>query len=275
MPNLLASVVDQWLTTFDLQAVRDILLEFLAFIAFVFLLIVIIFAMIKAPMLIGHGSIEMGVFVLLGLTHSVMNMLDEFVWFTSEFYTIWKLIKDLCLLVGAIVLMVGFFRFFIFSARLFGTEPEKDEKGIAAVAEDFTEVADIEEVPTEDEVVEEVEEETLEDILVETTDDDVYEDPVEVITEEIAEETTIEEPETEIVEETLEDVLEDTTDQPVDDVIEDIDEAIAETTDDITELDFTEETVTEETPEPEIDYLEELEEEAEEEQNSSNDTEFS
>jgi len=34
----MASVVEQWITEFDFSAVRDILLEFLALIAFLFLL---------------------------------------------------------------------------------------------------------------------------------------------------------------------------------------------------------------------------------------------
>ena len=222
----------------------DILLEFLAGIAFIFLLVVVIIAMIKAPMLIGHGSIEMSIFVFFGLIHSAMNLADEFLWFTQDFYKIWKALKDLSLLLGAIVLLVGFFRFFQFSARLFGSEPAKDEDD------------------DDDDELEEAVEEVTE--IIDETDKGFTED---VIIEEVVEE---------VVEETLEDVLEDTADEPVDDVIEDIDEVIAETIENITELDFTEETTTEEATEPEIDFLEELEAEAaEEEEINSDDTEFS
>ncbi|NHJ04518.1 MAG: hypothetical protein EAX90_06825 [Candidatus Heimdallarchaeota archaeon] len=118
----LAAILERWITEFNLSAVRDIMLEFLAVIAFLFLLAVLIIAMIKAPILSKHGSIEMIVFVILGLIHATMNVFDEFAWFTQEFYDIWKILKDLCLLLGAIILVVGFFRFFLFSTRLFGTE---------------------------------------------------------------------------------------------------------------------------------------------------------
>jgi len=69
------------------------------------------------------------IFVLLGLASSIMNVIDEFIWFTVKGYKYWKLSKDLLLLVGAVILVVGFFRFFVFSARLFGNKPaEKYEK---------------------------------------------------------------------------------------------------------------------------------------------------
>ena len=122
-----AAVIEQWLTSFDISDVRDILLEFLALIAFLFLLIVLLVAFSKAPMLIKHGSIEMFSFVILGFIHASMNLFDEFAWFTQEFYNFWKMTKDITLLVGAIVLVIGFFRFFAFSARLFGVEPEEEE----------------------------------------------------------------------------------------------------------------------------------------------------
>jgi len=56
-----------------------------------------------------------------------MNLFDEFAWFTQEFYYFWKVTQDVTLLVGAIILVVGFFRFFAFSARLFGVEPKEEE----------------------------------------------------------------------------------------------------------------------------------------------------
>ena len=122
MPLNFAAILKYWVTNFSVSDVRDILLEFLAGIAFLFLLAVVIIAIIRAPILAKHGSIEMLSFVILGLIHSTMNVFDEFAWFTQEFYEIWKLIKDLCLLIGAILLVIGFFRFFIFSTRLFGIE---------------------------------------------------------------------------------------------------------------------------------------------------------
>lgn len=137
MPLSLAAIVERWLTEFDLSAVRDIMLEFLAVIAFLFLLAVLIIAMIKAPILSKHGSIEMMFFVILGLVHATMNILDEFVWFTQEFYDIWKIMKDLFLLVGAIILVVGFFRFFLFSTRLFGTE-KAEKSNVIEKEEEFT-----------------------------------------------------------------------------------------------------------------------------------------
>ena len=122
-----AAVVVEWFTTFSLSNIRDILLEFLALIAFVFLIIVVIIANFKAPILIKHGSIEMIVFVVLGFIHAFLNLFDEFVYFTQEFYNIWKITKDVTLLLGAIALVIGFFRFFAFSARLFGAEPEPEK----------------------------------------------------------------------------------------------------------------------------------------------------
>ena len=127
MPTI-AGIVDHWLTEFDLSDVRDIILESLAVVAFLFLLVVVIIAMTKAPMLIGHGSIEMFIFVILGLAHAGMNLFDEFAWIAN--YEVWKALKDSFLLAGAVILVIGFFRFFLFSARLFGEnikEPNTEE----------------------------------------------------------------------------------------------------------------------------------------------------
>ncbi|MHA1355882.1 MAG: hypothetical protein ACTSR1_11990 [Candidatus Heimdallarchaeota archaeon] len=169
MPNLLYQFIDHWIVDgFSIQDVRDILLEFLAVIGAIVLLVVIIVAMIKAPMLLGHGSIEMSIFSVFVLVHVVMNILDEFIWFTSEFYPIWKILKDTSLLIGAIVMMVGFFRFFIFSARLFGTEPMKEKEDddddddedddiLREAVEEVAEAIDeADEGFTEDEIIEEV-----------------------------------------------------------------------------------------------------------------------
>ncbi len=125
---MFASVVERWLTDFDFSAVRDILLEFLALIAFMFLLVVLLIAASKTPILLKHGFIEALIFVILGFIHAIMNLFDEFVWFTNNFYKFWKVTKDVTLLIGAIILVVGFFRFFAFSARLFGVEPQENEE---------------------------------------------------------------------------------------------------------------------------------------------------
>ncbi|NHJ40094.1 MAG: hypothetical protein FK731_08680 [Asgard group archaeon] len=116
------AVIDHWVTTFDWQAIRDILLESLAGLAFIFLLVAIIIAMSRSPILSKHGSIEILFFVIFGLIHSIMNVFDEFAWFLPDAYNYWKLSKDIILLVGVILLIVGFFRFFAFSSRLFGKE---------------------------------------------------------------------------------------------------------------------------------------------------------
>ncbi|MHA1220457.1 MAG: hypothetical protein ACTSQB_01855 [Candidatus Heimdallarchaeota archaeon] len=50
MPTLNGDFIDHWITDFDLQAVRDILLESLAVIAFLFLLVVLIIAITKAQL---------------------------------------------------------------------------------------------------------------------------------------------------------------------------------------------------------------------------------
>lgn len=120
--------IDHWIVTFDLSAVRDILLESLAIVAFIFLFVAVLISMAKAPMLVKHGSIEMFGFVILGLIHSIMNLFDEFAWLT--YYSEWKMAKDLVLLVGAILLLVGFFRFFLFSARLFGIEDKSTKMNL-------------------------------------------------------------------------------------------------------------------------------------------------
>ncbi|HUU79034.1 MAG TPA: hypothetical protein VMX55_11870 [candidate division Zixibacteria bacterium] len=143
MPLHLTAILERWITEFNLSAVRDIMLEFLAVIAFLFLLAVLIIAMIKAPILSKHGSIEMIIFVILGLIHATMNVFDEFAWFTQEFYDVWKTLKDLCLLVGAIILVIGFFRFFLFSTRLFGTEKIEESNVKIKEEEEFTSESDI------------------------------------------------------------------------------------------------------------------------------------
>ncbi|MBN1327859.1 MAG: hypothetical protein JXA54_00165 [Candidatus Heimdallarchaeota archaeon] len=118
----LNSFIDHWITTFDLQAVRDILLEFLAVIGFIFLFAALIIAISKAPILLKHGSLEILFFVIFGFISSCMDVFDEFAWLGS--YSYWKLVKDLLLLVGAVLLVIGFSRFFWFSSRLFGTKCE-------------------------------------------------------------------------------------------------------------------------------------------------------
>lgn len=230
MVSFLMDIIDYWIIEFDLQGIRDILLEFLAVIAFIFLLVVIIIAMIRAPMLIGHGSIEMGIFVIFGLIHSVMNMFDEFIRFTSEFYTIWKLMKDLFLLIGVIILIVGFFRFFRFSARLFGTDTdEENEKAKLNVEIDYVD-AKTDEVPF------------LTEPVKTTEADRIPETPNEDITEEIAEEATEEEPEVEAVEDTTEiedftedDVIEETIDDTVEENIQVTEEKFEEVEESIDE----------------------------------------
>lgn len=121
MPELNA-FIDHWITSFDLQAVRDILLEFLAVLGFLFLFVALIIALIKAPILFKHGSLEILFFVIFGFISAVMNVFDEFAWLT--YYSYWKLTKDLLLLIGAVLLVVGFSRFFLFSTRLFGVKCE-------------------------------------------------------------------------------------------------------------------------------------------------------
>ncbi|MEA2070259.1 MAG: hypothetical protein U9O98_03120 [Asgard group archaeon] len=114
------TIIDHWVTDFDIQAVRDIFLESLAVIGFLFILVVSIISMSKAPILVTHGSLEIFAFNLFGLIHTIMNVFDEFAWFTDVAYNIWKILKDLSLLLAAVILVIGFFRFTIFSARLFG-----------------------------------------------------------------------------------------------------------------------------------------------------------
>lgn len=126
MTFLFGAVLDHWITDFDTTAIVDIALECLAVVGFLFLLGVLIFALRKAPILLGHGSIEIIIFILLGLASSIMDVFDEFAWFTSDFYNGWKFTKDFLLLLGALILVVGFFRFFLFSARLFGVSPEEE-----------------------------------------------------------------------------------------------------------------------------------------------------
>ncbi|NHJ47441.1 MAG: hypothetical protein FK733_06620 [Asgard group archaeon] len=128
MTGMSLAVIDHWITTFDWQAIRDILLESLAILGFIFLLIVVIIAMKRSPILTSHGSIEILFFVILGLCTSIMNVLDEFIWFHNIAFKYWKLSKGIILLVGAVILIVGFFRFFAFSSRLFGEEIISDEK---------------------------------------------------------------------------------------------------------------------------------------------------
>jgi hypothetical protein len=130
MMNLvtICAIIEEWLTEFDLSDVRDIMLEFLALIGFLFLLGAVIIAMVKAPILVKHGSIEIVSFVVLGTISAIMDLFDEFAWFTQTAYDVWKWIKDILLLLGAVLLVIGFFRFFMFSSRLFGKFPEESSE---------------------------------------------------------------------------------------------------------------------------------------------------
>ncbi|HUT80095.1 MAG TPA: hypothetical protein VMZ29_02750 [Candidatus Bathyarchaeia archaeon] len=129
MLKLNASFIDHWITTFDLQAVRDILLESLAVLGFLFLSVALIIALAKAPILLRHGSLEILFFVIFGFISSCMNVFDEFAWLGP--YSYWKLAKDLILLGGAVLLVIGFSRFFWFSSRLFGTKCENKSDKLA------------------------------------------------------------------------------------------------------------------------------------------------
>jgi hypothetical protein len=128
LKHIVLSVVEQWIDSFSQSDVRDLMLEELAVVGFLFLLVVVILAQYKSPILSSHGFIEMMVFIIFGLTSTVMDIIDEFIWFTQDFYNAWKLTKDLLLLLGAIVLVIGFLRFFQFSARLFGLPKEPEER---------------------------------------------------------------------------------------------------------------------------------------------------
>ncbi|MBD3190749.1 MAG: hypothetical protein GF308_08895 [Candidatus Heimdallarchaeota archaeon] len=130
MAFLFGAAIDHWITDFDTTAIVDIVLESLTVVGFLFLLGIFIFALRKAPILLGHGSIEIIVFIFLGLASVSMDVFDEFAWFTSDFYNGWKFTKDFLLLLGALVLVIGFFRFFLFSARLFGVTPEPEEENL-------------------------------------------------------------------------------------------------------------------------------------------------
>ncbi|MHA1826110.1 MAG: hypothetical protein ACTSUA_05570 [Candidatus Heimdallarchaeota archaeon] len=125
--------IDHWIIPSSWQDYRDIVMESLTVLAFLFLLVVIIISMKKSPILNKHGSIEFLFFVILGFVHATMNVFDEFAWIGP--YTYWKLGKDLTLLFAAIILVVGFFRFFTFSWRLLG---EEDEGGRAKKIEETT-----------------------------------------------------------------------------------------------------------------------------------------
>jgi len=120
----LLAFIDHWILPSGWQDYRDIIMESLAVLAFLFLLAVIIISLRKSPILSRHGSIEFLFFVIFGFIHSVMNVFDEFAWIGP--YTYWKFGKDLALLLAAVILVIGFFRFFAFSWRLFGEEEQKE-----------------------------------------------------------------------------------------------------------------------------------------------------
>jgi hypothetical protein len=107
----------------DILQVIKAFLDLFTFIAFIGVLIVIIYASKRYPMFERKRTFwPLVIFAVLGIISTGMDAIDEWFWFTpQEFYNyIWKPARLIMFLVGIFILVISFWQFYSFSERLFG-----------------------------------------------------------------------------------------------------------------------------------------------------------
>ena len=95
--------------------------------AFVLVLVMIIYAKNRYPMMERKKTFwPLIISAVLGTISMAMDAIDEWVWFTPKaFYdVIWKPTRLLLFLVSIFILIIAFRKFYDFSHRLFGEETE-------------------------------------------------------------------------------------------------------------------------------------------------------
>jgi len=100
-------------------------LDLLTVVGFVLLLVVVIYAARRYPMIERKRTFyPLLISAVFGIISSAMDAFDEWFWFTpGEFYDyVWKPIRLWLFLIGIFLLIVAFSQFYDFSRRLFGEE---------------------------------------------------------------------------------------------------------------------------------------------------------
>lgn len=101
------------------------ILDVTTVIAFVIVLVVILYAKNRYPMIERRKTFwPLIVFAIFGIVSMAMDAIDEFFWFTPKaFYDyIWKPTRLGLFLIGIFILIIAFYQFYNFSQRLFGEE---------------------------------------------------------------------------------------------------------------------------------------------------------
>ena len=115
-------VVDKWLNPFeDPFSMIKLFLELTILILFIILFLLFFFWIRRrTPIFMGKGYHELSSFMIVGIILYVIEVFDNWVWFTTEFYrVVWKPIKMTLSLIAVILLLLGFRRFYKFSDALF------------------------------------------------------------------------------------------------------------------------------------------------------------
>ncbi|MBD3405981.1 MAG: hypothetical protein GF411_07645 [Candidatus Lokiarchaeota archaeon] len=115
----------------DILSITKAFLDLGAVIAFVVVLLVILQARRRYPMIDRNITfLPLIGFSIFGIVSTSMDAFDEWFWFTPKaFYDfIWKPTRLSLLLIGIFMLIFAFRQFYAFSKRLMGTEQETAEE---------------------------------------------------------------------------------------------------------------------------------------------------
>lgn len=111
-------IIEQFIT----PDAADVALEGLALVFFVVVLIAAIRARKIYPAMGGLGWESLLAAVTFGIFSSAQDVVDEFIWFTSASYGVWKNIKTATIMISLILFAYYFFTLYRFSGRLWGKE---------------------------------------------------------------------------------------------------------------------------------------------------------
>lgn len=102
--------------------VADVVLEGMALILFLVLFIAALRARKIYPAIGGLGWESMILAIVFGIFSSAQDVFDEFVWFTTNAYAVWKNIKTATIMISLILFAYYFLTLYRFSGRIWGKE---------------------------------------------------------------------------------------------------------------------------------------------------------
>ncbi len=115
-------IVEKWLDPLSSPfPLIKLILELMILILFLVLFALFYFRIRKrTPIFMGKGYHELLAFMVVGIFLYIIEVIDNWIWFTTEFYRIvWKPVKMVLSLVAVLLLLLGFRRFYKFSDALF------------------------------------------------------------------------------------------------------------------------------------------------------------